>query len=212
MSTAEWEPRLGASSFESVVDMWHHRILSTGRETAFYYRRDAAWHEMSWEKAGQITREIAHGLLALEVAPEERCSLLSETRVEWILADLGILCAGAATTTLYPSSTREECAHILADSASVVVFCSTWGQADKVLALGDKLPQLRHIVLFEGDGDGERVLSLHDLRALGRKHEDDYPAAYDTRVEGIHGDHLASLLRDDGHPQGRHAQPRRLGL
>lgn len=198
MSTAEWEPRLGASSFGSVVDMWHHRILSTGRETAFHYRLDAAWHEMSWDKAGRISREIAHGLLALGVAPEERCSLLSETRVEWILADLGILCAGAATTTLYPSSTRDECAHILADSESVVVFCSTWGQADKVLALADKLPQLRHIVLFEGEGDGNRVLSLADLRSRGRTYEEEYPEAYDMRVAGIHGDHLASLIYTSG--------------
>ncbi|TNE89192.1 MAG: long-chain fatty acid--CoA ligase [Deltaproteobacteria bacterium] len=197
-ATPAWEPRLGASSFESVVDMWHHRIGSTGRETAFHYRLGAAWHEMSWQKAGEISREIALGLLALGVAPEERCGLLSETRVEWILADLGILCAGAATTTLYPASTCDECAHILADSESVVVFCSTWGQVDKVLTLRAQLPNLRRVVVFDGESDGDFVVSLADLRELGRKHEIEYPGAYAARTSAITGEHLAALIYTSG--------------
>ena len=168
-ATPDWEPKLGASSFATVVDMWHHRIDSTSRETAFFYRRDQALHELSWRRTGDITREIALGLMALGVMPEQRCALLSETRIEWVLADLGILCAGAATTSIYPSSTVDECLHILGDSESVVCFCSTWGQADKVLALRDRLPSLAHVVLFDGDGDGDTVLSVEDLRELGRE-------------------------------------------
>ncbi|MCO4743497.1 MAG: long-chain fatty acid--CoA ligase [Proteobacteria bacterium] len=193
-----FEPRLGASSFESVVDMWHHRIGSTPRETAFHYRLGAAWREMSWEQAGEASREIANGLLALGIKPEERCALLSETRVEWILADLAILCAGAATTTLYPASTADESAHILADSESVLAFCSTWGQVDKLNSIRDKLPKLKTIVVFDGEGDGDAVLSLHDLRLKGAAFAEAKPEAYRSRTQGIEKDHLASLIYTSG--------------
>ena len=61
---------------------------------------------MTWKQAGERVKAIAAGLLSLGLEREERVGILSNTRVEWLLCDLGILSAGGATTTVYPSSTR----------------------------------------------------------------------------------------------------------
>src|SRR3954468_6020972 len=65
---------------------------------------------------------IAAGLIELGVRPEQRVALASTTRLEWILADLGIMCAGAVTTTVYPQTNADECAYILSDSDSRVLI------------------------------------------------------------------------------------------
>ena len=53
-------------------------------------------------------------------APHPKENWLTPGRV--YVTDLAILCAAGATTTLYPSNTPAECAYILADSGTEVVF------------------------------------------------------------------------------------------
>ena len=78
--------------------------------------------------------------MSLGVAPEERVAIASNTRVDWILADLGILCAGAATTTVYPSTNVEETAFILADSDSRVLIAEDLEQLAKVREAAPNCP------------------------------------------------------------------------
>src|SRR6201999_612174 len=80
------------------------------------------WKSLTWAQAAERVYAIAAGLIELGVQPEQRVALASSTRVEWILADLGILCAGAATTTVYPQTNEDESAFILADSGSRVLI------------------------------------------------------------------------------------------
>ncbi len=75
-------------------------------------------------------------------------AIASTTRIEWILADLAILCAGGATTTVYPTTAAGDVAFILGDSESVVIFAEDAEQATKALTAG--LPCLKAIVLFDG--------------------------------------------------------------
>jgi len=56
------------------------------------------------KQVGERVRAVAAGLLALGMRPEDRVAIAASTRLEWVLADFGILCAGAATTTVYPTT------------------------------------------------------------------------------------------------------------
>ena len=111
------------------------RPRPTPRRTAIRCRSGAAvpieWRSLTWAESAVRVFAIAAGLMALGVRPEERVAIASNTRVEWILADLGVLCAGAATTTIYPSTNAEESAFILADSGSRVLIAEDAGQLAK---------------------------------------------------------------------------------
>jgi long-chain acyl-CoA synthetase len=86
-----------------------------------------------------------------------------------VLADFAVLCAGAATTTVYPSTNPEDVAYIVADSGAVVAFAEDDTQIAKLRDHRDELPALRTVVTFEGTPDGEWVLGLDELAARGRK-------------------------------------------
>ena len=64
-------------------------------------------------------------------------AIASGTRIEWVLADLAIMSAGAATTTVYPTTQHDDVAFILGDSGSRVVFAEDQGQVDKIEAHAD---------------------------------------------------------------------------
>ena len=122
-------------TFRSVPEMLLSRVNESPDRDAYEYP-DAAgtgWERMTWKEAGARVRAIAEGLRDLGVEAEQRCAILCSTRIDWILADLGIMSSGAATTTIYPTNTAEECAFIIGDSGSVVVFADDDEQVDKLL-------------------------------------------------------------------------------
>ena len=102
----------------SIAQLLATRVRDTPDREAYRYPVGDQWRSMTWRQAGERVKAIAAGLLSLGLHREERVGILCNTRVEWLLCDLGILQAGGATTTVYPSSTAEECAFILADSVS----------------------------------------------------------------------------------------------
>jgi len=142
----------------------HRTPLHEGSALRFW--RDGRWDELSYAELGTAVREIACGLIALGVHRGDRVSILSGTRPEWTLADLGALCAGAVVAPIYHSDSPEECRYILEHGDSVLVFCEDAQQLAKVEQVRGHCPRLQHVVTF--DGSGQDTISLDELRGRGR--------------------------------------------
>lgn len=178
---------------------FRERVSASGPKEAFRHPGGADWVSVTWAEAGERVTRIAAGLLSLGVEGEQRVGIASGTRYEWILADLGIMCAGAATTTVYPSTMADDVAYILADSDSKVVFAEDAEQLAKLVEQRDNLPGVVKVVLFEGDtGDDDWVISLADLEQLGSDLLADNPTAVDDAIAGISSDDLATLIYTSG--------------
>ncbi|HEX7836739.1 MAG TPA: long-chain fatty acid--CoA ligase [Kofleriaceae bacterium] len=185
----------------SIAQLLVRRVHDTPDREAYRYPVGEQWRSMTWRQSGERIRAIAAGLLSLGLDREDRVGILCNTRVEWLLADLGILSAGGATTTVYPSSTAEECAYILADSAARYAFVEDAGQLTKLAAHRAELPRLTRLILIDGTpGDAARdwVITLPELEAAGAVHLERDPRAVDDVVAGIKGEHLATLIYTSG--------------
>ncbi|MEU3920232.1 long-chain fatty acid--CoA ligase [Streptomyces sp. NPDC002659] len=196
----------------SVATLFAERVAATPDAEAYRYPVAPAsghgpddWKSLSWGEAAERVYSIAAGLIDLGVQPEERVALASSTRVEWILVDLGVMCAGGATTTVYPSTNAEESAYILADSVSRVLIAEDASQLAKAREKRADLPELKHAVVIdmagvepdESDPEGW-VLSLADLEARGAEYLAKHPEAVKERVSAIRADQLATLIYTSG--------------
>src|SRR5258706_9984576 len=189
------------TDFKSVPDMFLRRVEATPDAVAFLYPEGSGWKELTWRATEERVRAIACGLLALGLSPEEPCAILSSTRIEWILAALGILCAGGATTTIYPANTADECAYILKDCQAKVVFVEDEAQLAKVDGKRSELPDLKYVVVFDSKGGGRAgVLSLADLEADGREHDAANKDAFVTAAAVPEGSHPAARIYTSGTP------------
>jgi len=188
-----------APSPRTVPELLFERVAQTPDLEAFRYPAGEGWESLTWKGTLDRVRAVAAGLLDLGLEPEQRCAILSGTRIEWILADLGILCAGGATTAIYPSSMADECAFILSDSGSAVAFADNDEQVMKLQARRAELPRLRHVVTFDGarTPDGF-VLGLSDLEERGRAWDARYPGRFDEVARAIRPDSLATLIYTSG--------------
>ena len=182
----------------SVARMFYDRVAATPEAEAFRFPTNGDWTSVTWAQSGATVKTMAAGLLALGIKPEERVAIASGTRVEWLHADIAIMCAGAATTAVYPSTGGGEVAFILSDSDSRIVFAEDDAQIAKLRAQRDRLPNLLRVVTFDGAADGEWVLSLKDLQALGARYLIDNPTAVDDAVAAVQPEHLATLIYTSG--------------
>ncbi|OBH97656.1 AMP-dependent synthetase/ligase [Mycobacterium scrofulaceum] len=182
----------------SVAQMFVNRVAATPNAEAFRYPQDHTWASVTWQQVGERVNNLAAGLIALGIAPEDRVALASATRYEWVLADFAIMCAGAATTTVYPTTNATDVAYIVANSGSRVVIAENQTQLDKLIEHRAELPDVRKVVMIDGNGDGDWVISLADLDLLGKQLLADTPDAVNDRVAAVGPDHLASLIYTSG--------------
>jgi long-chain acyl-CoA synthetase len=178
--------------------MFYDRVAETPAAEAYRYPTDDGWESVTWGETGEKVRTYAAGLLALGILPEERVAIASSTRIEWIFADLAVACAGAATTTVYPTTGAEDVAYILADSGSRIVFAEDDVQVGKLRSERDRLPEVMRVVTFDGEADGDWVISFDDLLALGSRLLVDRPEVVDAAVAAVRPEHLATLIYTSG--------------
>ncbi|MFI6623876.1 AMP-dependent synthetase/ligase [Streptomyces sp. NPDC050528] len=195
----------------SVAGLFLERVAATPDAEAYRYPVPAAsgagpddWKSLTWAQSAERVFAIAAGLIELGIQPEERVALASATRVEWILADLGILCAGAATTTVYPQTNADESTFILADSGSKVLIAEDAAQLAKAREKRADLPELTHVVVIDPTGvetgadEGDWVLTLAELEQRGAAYLEKNPDLIKERVAAITKDQLATIIYTSG--------------
>ncbi|MPY53843.1 AMP-dependent synthetase/ligase [Streptomyces acidicola] len=192
----------------SVAALFLERVAATPDAEAYRYPVPSSsnagpdeWKSLSWAQAAERVHAIAAGLIELGVQPEQRVALASATRVEWILADLGIMCAGAATTTVYPSTNADESAFILSDSESRVLVAEDAAQLAKAREKRAELPELTHVVVIDPAGadlSEDWTLSLAELEKRGAAYLEKNPDLVKDKVGAITSEQLATLIYTSG--------------
>ncbi|MGN6414170.1 AMP-dependent synthetase/ligase [Flexivirga sp.] len=199
-SLSEEQPDLAVveGRARSVAHLFADRVAKTPSREAFRYPVGEQWRSMTWSQVDERARRIAAGLVALGVEPEDRVAVASATRLEWALADLGIMLAAAATTTIYPSTTADEVLFIVSDSGSTVVFAENDQQVAKLRGGRDVIPSVTKVVQIDGAGDGDWVIGLDELEQLGTAHLTEHPGVLDDRIEQLTPGSLATLIYTSG--------------
>lgn len=198
-----------AGAATSMAQLFLDRVRSSGNAEAFRYPRGAGWTSVSWRDTGARVRRIAAGLIDSGVRPGDRVALVCSTRYEWLLADLGILCAGAAMVAVFPSTTAGDAALIIADSGARTVIVEDAGQLGKLLDRRADLPDVDRVLLVDAAGPsvGEAgdagapagwAGTLDGIEDLGAARLGAEPDLVDTTVAGLRPDDLCALVYTSG--------------
>jgi long-chain acyl-CoA synthetase len=115
----------------------------------------------SWNQWKTAAQEIAAGLRSIGVSKGDVVALDSETRLEFYVADLGILAAGSVAAALYPSYPPRDLIRTIAACGAKALFV----EDPKTLHALRDAPAIPRILLT---GEGEGALSLDQLRERGR--------------------------------------------
>ncbi len=140
------------------------------------------WVDVTYPQLGVIVRELSLGLRDLGIDRHDKVGILSNTRPEWTYSDFATLCAGATVVPIYQTNSPEECQYVLEHSESKAVILEDADQLEKIRAVRDQLPNLRHVISIE-PVDGDDVISFESVRERGRGRNSDEFAAHIAEVE-----------------------------
>ena len=187
---------------ETMPALFWNGVAQRGPKVFLRQKELGLWREWSWAQTGEAVREIAHGLMSLGFAPGECASILANTRVEWMLADLAILSCGGVSNGIYPTDSAAQAHYLCEDSRTSVLFVEDEEQLDKALEVREMLPRLRKIVVMDMKGLRDfadaGVIDLMALRELGRVHAQAHPGALEARVAAVQPQDLAILVYTSG--------------
>jgi long-chain acyl-CoA synthetase len=192
------EPALLAERPASVGASLVQQVAASATKEAFRYLEGQRWVSLTWTQTKDKVFQLAAGLLALGVESENRVAIVSGTRIEWILADLAITCAAGATTTVYPTTSHEDVAYILADAGVKIVVAEDEVQVAKVLDHLGELPAVTTVVQMIGRVQHELVISWADLDQRGADYLALNPTAVENVIASIQPEDLATLIYTSG--------------
>jgi long-chain acyl-CoA synthetase len=186
--------------YRSIPDMFLQRVAATPDSPAFGGPgADEKPKWLTWAQVAQRTNAIAAGLTTLGIGKEDRVAILASTRLDWILADLGIMCAGGATTTVYPTTGPEDACFIIADSGSKVLIAENPEQAAKM----DKAscPTLTQTILIDGAPDPDAIvpqMTLAELEKRGAEALKANPTLIEDIKNSLGPENLSTLIYTSG--------------
>src|SRR5262245_54398467 len=142
-----------------------HRLQADrlGPQVAVRYKRGGSWKDVTWSDYRADVLACAAALIDAGVQPGDRIGLLGENRIEWMVADLGILAAGGVTVSTHAALSPRQVHFEMRHAGARRLFVSTAAQCDKVRQVRDELPDLEGIVAFDNAAAGTGETSWDDF-------------------------------------------------
>ncbi len=163
---------------KTIAGLIPRAVADHGTSVAIRYKRDGAWHDVSYVELGEVVQEIGLGLIDIGLEPGERICILGNTRPEWTYADMAATSAGLTVVPIYQTNSPEECLWVISDSGAVAIVVEDQTQLAKIVEISDQVPELRTVIVMdppstEANGSGAAALaldaiSLDEVRSRGR--------------------------------------------
>jgi long-chain acyl-CoA synthetase len=187
---------------DTVPAMFWNAAARRGPKTWLRQKELGIWRAWTWQQTADAVREVAGGLMALGFAPQDTGSILSNTVIEWVWADLAVLSCGGVSNGIYPTDAAVQVQYLCEDSRTSILFVEDDEQLDKALEVRAQLPRLKKIVVFDMEGLRELndpgVMSFDELRSMGRDYNARHPGELMERVAAVKPGDLAILVYTSG--------------
>jgi long-chain acyl-CoA synthetase len=159
---------------KSIYEMFKNVCERNKDKVAYRYKKEGTWIPVTWAENQETCKKISKSLMALGVTKDDKVDILSWTRLEWIQIDIATVSIGAVIVGIYPNNLADDCAYIINHSDAVVLFVENKDQLDKIIQVRSNLPNLKHIVIFEGEASSaEGVITWQEFMDKGINISDD---------------------------------------
>ncbi len=180
---------------KTIADLIGQAALKHAGHVAVRHKVDGAWQDVTYAQVGEIVSEIGRGLIDLGVQPGERVCILCDTRPEWTYADFAISSAGGVVVPIYPTNSPEECEWVAGNSEAAAIVCEDAEQVAKIVAVRDRLPALRTMIVIDPSGDTADAIPLDAVRERGRARD---AAELEARTAAVAPDDTFTIIYTSG--------------
>ncbi|MBT8369669.1 MAG: AMP-binding protein [Deltaproteobacteria bacterium] len=183
------------AKFKTAVARWGDRVAMRKKELGL-------WHDITWNDYDRNVTHVAYGLMSMGLQKGDCAAIIGDNCPEWVYADLGIQCCGAATAGVYSTNAWQQVAYVVTNSDSKFFFVENEEQLDKWFHFRDRAPKLEKIIVWDTEGlrqfKDPMVMTFVDLLELGAKGARENPDMLDQRIREIGPEDLSVLIYTSG--------------
>jgi len=183
----------------TITAMFFEKVGQLADKAVLSRKVDGIYQDISWDQLGEKVKQTALGLMALGVKPQDRVCLMSGNCPEWVMADLGIIAAGAVNVPIYHTNKGTQIAYIVNHCEAEIIIVGCKGELDEVISVRHKMPRLKKIVVIEdwhGGGDAT-IMTFQQLLELGEKNLN-WTGELQQRISAADEDDIMSLVYTSG--------------
>jgi long-subunit acyl-CoA synthetase (AMP-forming) len=180
---------------ETVIQVLERTARQNADRPAMRVKAGGRWQTTTWKEYREQAGLAARGFLRLGLAPGQGVAILGYNRPEWFVADLAAIAAGGLPAGIYTSSTPEQVHYIAEHAEAAVAVVENETYLETFLALRDRLPKLRAIVLMTGTSQASGVHTWQQLLDLGAGVPE---ADLRARIEAQKPEDLCTLIYTSG--------------
>jgi len=153
---------------KSIYESFNNVCEKNKGKIAYRYKKGIDWKPVTWGEHQETCKKISKSLMALGIEKGDKVNILSQTRLEWIQVDIATVSIGAIIVGIYANYLPDDCAYIINHSDAVVLFVEDQEQLDKIFKVRNNLPDLKHIVIIDGESSGaEGVMTWQEFITKG---------------------------------------------
>lgn len=184
---------------KTLTEIYEGVVRNHPKPDTLNYKREGTWKSISAEEMLRRAHNIAAGLHSLGVRKGDRVAILSESCLEWVLADQGCILSGAVAVPIYPTLTPPQVHYILNDCGARAVFISTGEKLNQVEPEIKNCPTIEQVVLFDStETNPAPVLSLRALEKKGSALQYQSPELINGLATSARPEDLATIIYTSG--------------
>lgn len=173
---------------QTFPELLNRNVTSFGERRAQWWRTDdGKTASMTYAEVGQVVKELSCGLMKLGIEKGDRVAIMAHTCPQWLWADYSILSAAGITVCIYPTLSAKECAFIVNDSGSRIIYVQDEEILHTIESVLSDMPNLERIIVMSNEycSDKPKVLNLNDIRTMGVELSKQDEAVYEKRWKSL---------------------------
>ena len=193
--------------FSSLPEVLYFQAERLGPRPSIRFKQNGLYHSITWQEYADAAKACAAALIQAGCAFGDRIGVLSENRPEWLVADMGLMTAGAINVPLHAPLTGKQIQFQLGETETLFLFVSTPAQLEKIKQVIDELPSLKAVILMDEEEElgqvrtvGKKVALLHwdAFMQGGRAALQSLTSEIDSRLKRLGHEDLATIMYTSG--------------
>lgn len=194
------ETRYGLA--ETTPQVFKNTVREFGSKVALRKKELGLWHDISWDDYYRQSRHVGQALIKLGLEKGDCVSIIGDNCYQWVMADLGIQCAGGVSVGIYATNAWQQVEYVVSNSDSGILFVENEEQLDKWLKFKDRARSLRRVVVWDTEGlrrfSDPMVMTFDQLLETGKKADGENPEIFDERMQAVKPEDLCVLIYTSG--------------
>jgi len=183
---------------KTIIELLEKSAQKYGSNTYILEKKTDKYEGLTYTETKEQVYKVAAGLLALGIQRGDRIALLSESRTDWVISELGVLHAGAVSVPLSTLLKGADLKFRLDHSESKWIIVSG-KHLDKINALKRELKSLEKVILLDPqESYAPDEIYIGKLKEIGAEYRNSDPDKFIETVKSVNSEDYANICYTSG--------------